>query len=1150
MRYLTTILACILVVSSMSMILGTDLPDPWAESEEPQIGPAPVPVMEQVFWVQLPLAPDVEVEVAAPEGVKLLDRTKPGQRSFTRLYFRADRGMKSAQITLTPAGGQKISVPLTVKAYREDIEEHIKAVPGVDFSARKQGRSYYTDELIAIAKENMEAYPALVDGLQAKRRFDEMSDDELWRAYPSWNVPRQCYSNWPCPKCGEVIFQKSGFYPWGRSYADPFKAKCPVCGQLFPTNDFANDDFTSGEYPDDGWGYDPGTGRAEAMAWVAYYNHHVVWQTGGYLNDMALRYLLLGDEETAHRVGILLGRLAYVYPGLNYRWQQARSRYLGRTGRALVDGNWERNNLLVPTLRAYDAIFDHIDQDTELVEFLHSKDPTINSPADVKALLDTYLVQVFGWDWMRRELTGGSQGSREQDMAEFIVCANMGEISDRWLEELFTHAWNGGLNKGGFDDAVMVNALSREGHTLVSGTGYAIGYLNSKSDMSEILSRVKSEKWAARCNLYDEKLYPKLRAEYDLWIDMLLAGQFIPQYGDSGNGRTARAPDGMPANHFRAYARAYGRWPDDRIARAIHLAGEKPPQLFEPDVWPHVQAQVAKVGPEPPLQSRVMDGAGFVMLESRSDAEQLDNRAAIAFRYGYGQGHQHQDNLNVEIFAKGESLAPELGYPCWAHPLGATGDTAHHCTGMIDRSRQYNGAIGKGWLEMFAKAPEASFADVASAPAGFPNRMFRRAVCLADAPDNNVYLFDVLRLAGGTTRTYCFHGPMHDDFTSNLQFGPRSEEPFHLTSVSRRLNNNILEPQEAEADGDVWADWKFRDKVLHIRLGILGQPPATGTEPVERKCFTARYAKTDVPDIRFLFAEEAAENGVSEFVALWQPYTQAPFIRSIERLEVQPSGDVVMGEFSPVAVRVTLAGGQVDTFIYTHDPQAELRVGDLEFQGSFGYWSEQEGRLRCLHLVNGTKLAQRGQGVIEAVPSFRATATAVDLVANTVTLDTELPVGKALAGQMIYFRNGPHRTAYHIVEVTEPGNLVKLDLNALIYRSKIEGVGEKDNCVLCEMPLVMPPSGGPEPYSYYDGAFVTGEDFQAAYRVSGIEPGKLFLDRPVDLSQFPDADGDGRQMVYIYDFGPGEQVTVYNSVFADFTAGQVTKSAAAEVQGI
>jgi hypothetical protein len=32
-------------------------------------------------------------------------------------------------------------------------------------------------------------------------------------------------------------------------------------------------------------------------------------------------------------------------------------------------------------------------------------------------------------------------GSREEDMAQFAVLADMGDISDRWLEEVFTHAY-------------------------------------------------------------------------------------------------------------------------------------------------------------------------------------------------------------------------------------------------------------------------------------------------------------------------------------------------------------------------------------------------------------------------------------------------------------------------------------------------------------------------------------------------------------------------------------------------------------------------------------------------------------------------------------------------------------------------------------
>lgn len=1146
MRTTVSLVCLLLAVSAMSVYAAEELPDGWKTSEEPFVGPSPIPVMEQVFWVQLPTPPEVAMAVTPPEGVTLLDHTQPGQkRGFTRYYFRADCGLRDVSIQFKPAEGEAFGVPLRVKTYREDITEHTMAIPDLDPGARKLGRSYYTDGMIATARENIEKYPDLATTIEAATAFDGKSDEELWAYYPSWNVPRDCYANWPCPKCGEIIFKHSGFYPWTRGSARPYKATCPECGQHFPTNDWANDDFTSGEYPDDGWGWDPGTGRADAMAWVSHYLHHVTWQSGGGIERLGLRSLLLGDREAAHRAGVLLARLAYVYPGLDFRWQQARTGYLDRRGRALIDGNWERNNLLVPALRAYDAIWEYLDEDTALVEFLHTKDPEINTADDVKALFDRCLVQVFGWDWMRRELGGGNQGAREQDFAEMIACANMGPISDRWLEELFTHAYNSNQNRGGFDDATLVNALTREGHTLVSGLGYAIGYLQSKSDMAETLSRVQTEKWAARANLYDEKAYPKLRAEYDLWIDMTVAGELGPQYGDSGEGRTARYPSGLASIRRQAYERAYRRWPDDRIARAIHRGGKAAPSLFEPDVWPEVQKHVERVGPEPPLRSRVIDGAGFVMLESRPDAQTPAERAGVAFRYGYGQGHQHQDNLNVEFFARGESLSPDLGYPCWAHPLGATGDTVHHCTGMFDRSRQHPGAIGKGWLEMFAGGPEASFADVAAAPGATPTRLFRRAVCLADAPEGNAYLFDVLRMAGGTKRTYCFHGPMHDEFTTNLQFGPKSPEPFALTSVSRRLSNNIHEPQQAALDADAWADWKFKGADTHIRLDLLAAPG--------RQYYTAVYAKTDVPDIRFLFAEDEVEDGAGEFVAIWQAYGSAPFIEKIERLPVDGAAE---GEFGPVAVRVTCAGGQVDRFIYTYEPDTPLSVDGIGFQGSFGYWSELNGEPRCVRLVNGTKLVKSGRGVVDAVPRFTAKATAVDHVNRIITLDDTLPVGDALAGQMIYFTSGPHRSAYHIVEVLEPGNMVRFDLDGLVYRSRIDAAIPDNSGLVVEMPFVLPGSGNPDAYSYYDGAYVTGEDFKAAYRVKGIERGednsssKLLLDRAVDINEFPDADGDGRQMVYIYDMGPGDDVTVHNSVFVDYAAGKAVAAAGAKIEGI
>ena len=146
-----------------------------------------------------------------------------------------------------------------------------------------------------------------------------------------------------------------------------FQAACPECKRTFPSNDFARDDFTGGEFPDDGWGYDlTGQGdRDEHAGWVAHANQFVVWhRVGQKIERLALRYQLWGDRAAAHRAGLLLARIAYVYPGMDTRWQQIGSGYL-RPGKVELDQNWEYSVSILPALRAYDAIYDYLATDQE-----------------------------------------------------------------------------------------------------------------------------------------------------------------------------------------------------------------------------------------------------------------------------------------------------------------------------------------------------------------------------------------------------------------------------------------------------------------------------------------------------------------------------------------------------------------------------------------------------------------------------------------------------------------------------------------------------------------------------------------------------------------------------------------------------------------
>ena len=51
-------------------------------------------------------------------------------------------------------------------------------------------------------------------------------------------------------------------------------------------------------------------------------------------------------------------------------------------------------------------------------------------------------------------------------------------------------------------------------------------------------------------------------------------------------------------------------------------------------------------------------------------------------------------------------------------------------------------------------------------------------------------------------------------------------------------------------------------------------------------------------------------------------------------------------------------------------------------------------------------------------------------------------MGEVLKGRMLYLRGGAHRTAYRIAEVLPPGNVVRLECNGILFRSRIDGLSE------------------------------------------------------------------------------------------------------------
>jgi len=119
----------------------------------------------------------------------------------------------------------------------------------VSVRAGKTGRTYYTDEMVAAARENAKKYSWAKNTVKSTvARADKYLGnlDMLYEMIPGEGIPRSTtvgYRNDPdrfyCKYCGEDLYTKHGMYPWVTNVLQrPWKVQCPDCKRLFPTNDF------------------------------------------------------------------------------------------------------------------------------------------------------------------------------------------------------------------------------------------------------------------------------------------------------------------------------------------------------------------------------------------------------------------------------------------------------------------------------------------------------------------------------------------------------------------------------------------------------------------------------------------------------------------------------------------------------------------------------------------------------------------------------------------------------------------------------------------------------------------------------------------------------------------------------------------------
>lgn len=228
-------------------------------------------------------------------------------------------------------------------------------------------RSYYTDEKVANARENIKKYSWARETKDNAVKIADLvvgKEELLWNMVPGQTLPRSLtvgFVNDPdtytCPYCGKDYSREFGPYGFlSDPLNSPWKIKCPYCRRKFPSNDFgkyyntgldengifdpakADKTLLKNElYPEkgEGWGVDDGfgwnTGKTyinnktempSVRTFISYYLHWgLYWKYAGNpgfiqdtLNNLRDAYLYTGDIRYGRTGAILLDRIADLYP--------------------------------------------------------------------------------------------------------------------------------------------------------------------------------------------------------------------------------------------------------------------------------------------------------------------------------------------------------------------------------------------------------------------------------------------------------------------------------------------------------------------------------------------------------------------------------------------------------------------------------------------------------------------------------------------------------------------------------------------------------------------------------------------------------------------------------------------------------------------
>ena len=870
-----------------------------------------------------------------------------------------------------------------------------------------------------------------------------------------------------------------------------------------------------------------------------------------------------GSMAAGHEAAVMLCRVAYTFPAEDDASNAMSSVMVqpGPYGRDLGsrrrDPRQSDHNLCTP----YDNVFALIQADEGVAKSVNRFIPWVKTPQDVIMLIDTYLVQTAAKRCLRYH-----EYSSNEPAVIVTPAITLGDrkVTDPWMEWLFSSTFIYPLPPSGIQD-LLITGNDRDGIGYIGSYSYAMGEQAAPKAMA--LERYLATGGNPKFDLRDAKQYPKPVAACYWYLDTRMAGLYFPRVGD------VAGPDkayGAWWDRADDQCRHGWRWTKDpRFAYVLKHFGTKAKDETAED-WAEIEKAADTVTRAPwlDLRSRVVS-QWFGLLETGIAEDDFRFRRAAMLRIGQGWGHQHGDTLDLQVYAHGYPMTVDGGQR-GGYSAPADGTTRVHNLVEVDNK----GWIGHSWVNALSDTEGARYLRAEAAPAANHENVkyYGRQIALVDVDEGqgggkkftpgmlrpqtkldagvitpNSYVFDVVRVSGGQTHTYCFHATVEDELVTNTaqkadsQNLPEADAEYLRMFKIPENNSAGVAPDVVEAtwrlcrgvtvEGGrsfgseqslaqaIWSPDSMRKYTkLHL-FGHGGDRMMTGA----LLCRQWGYRFTN------LFVQQRSQaEADAVFPAIVEPYVGEPFIASRRSLTVK---DNEKDALRAVALEVKTKNGHSDIVFADGRPDRVREVEGLKAAAEFACVSVDAIGLRVATLTGGTLLETAGVALKPAARERSAKVTKADYADRKLTLDGNWAAAPLMAGRVFEVGVPGHRTSYTVARAETAGGGTQITTTGAsdFYCSRVLDVDPQERKVQCALSI---PFTEKRPCPGQDKSWVATNEsrtkfWRADYLGPVSEDGRVEfkLDGPVSAADFGQAGA-----LRLWEYGPGD--TVRQSTFA------------------